>query len=201
MSVGAPEPAAVPAPASPQVLAPPPTRTPGPAERPRPSRALPLAIVLSLFALSVWALWPAGSAGPTELASQPPASESPPLPPRSRQSAPPLPRSEPVATPDEAAPALPPDPAPGKRPSRPRGPVPAEPPPLAPAPAILSINTDPWSEVSLDGQPIGSTPIWRRHVSPGEHTLVLRNPVSGVEKRLTVALDPGQERTVSLPLR
>jgi serine/threonine protein kinase len=86
-----------------------------------------------------------------------------------------------------------------KRGPRVTGPPTGEAPPATDA--TLSINTDPWSEVTLDGAPIGSTPIWRRRVRAGSHTIVMRNPVSGVERRVTVSLEPGQERTVSMALQ
>ncbi len=49
----------------------------------------------------------------------------------------------------------------------------------------LSINATPWADVSLDGQPIGSTPIGNLSVRIGPHELIYRHPQFG-ERRQTV---------------
>lgn len=53
--------------------------------------------------------------------------------------------------------------------------------------AALSINARPWAEVTLDGKPIGQTPIANLNVSLGSHQLVFRHPDLGErEQSVTV---------------
>lgn len=64
------------------------------------------------------------------------------------------------------------------------------------APAVLSINSDPWSRVTLNGEPIGDTPILGRSVEPGKYRIVLTNPVRNVSKVVEVSLEPGEKRRI-----
>jgi hypothetical protein len=58
----------------------------------------------------------------------------------------------------------------------------------------------PWAQVVLDGQAAGETPVLRRRVTVGRHTVVLRNPHLGVEVRRAVRVDDGREARVSVDL-
>jgi len=63
----------------------------------------------------------------------------------------------------------------------------------APAPrgtGLLSVDTDPWSWVYLDGRRLGMTPLWQRVVPAGRHRLELRGDRAAVQRRVRVA--PGQ---------
>src|SRR5262249_19391050 len=107
---------------------------------------------------------------PLDAASPPPAA------PRAA-SAPPAAPAAPVGPAVAAQPTL--SPAPPV--TRPRSPVPASSPavkphlPKPPEPGRLKINLLPWARVSLDGQPLGSTPI-DLEVPAGRHQVLLENP-------------------------
>ena len=51
----------------------------------------------------------------------------------------------------------------------------------------LSINATPWADVSLDGKPVGQTPIANLDVSIGTHEVIWRHPQLG-ERRQTVVV-------------
>lgn len=68
------------------------------------------------------------------------------------------------------------------------------------APAQLSINTDPWSYVSVDGKRLGSTPLMRHALPPGKHLLELSNPHTGAALRRTLTLKDGERKVLSLKL-
>jgi hypothetical protein len=51
----------------------------------------------------------------------------------------------------------------------------------------LSINATPWADVSLDGRPIGTTPLANLSVPIGSHEIVFRHPQFG-ERRQTVVV-------------
>ena len=67
--------------------------------------------------------------------------------------------------------------------ARPAPPPPPPPPPprrrptqrfvRLPLPGYLSINSNPWAELSVDGRVVGSTPQIRVRVTPGRHHLLL----------------------------
>jgi len=67
-------------------------------------------------------------------------------------------------------------------------------------PGRLSINTDPWSHVRLDGRRLGTTPILGQEVAPGRHRLTLWNPVHGVQKTVVVDVPSGGHERVILEL-
>ena len=63
------------------------------------------------------------------------------------------------------------------------------------APGNLRINSRPWSQVTLDGQPIGHTPLFDVRVAPGTHTLRLVNPEFGLSKTVQVKVASGETVT------
>ncbi len=67
--------------------------------------------------------------------------------------------------------------------------------------AILSVNTTPWSNVTLDGRAIGNTPVLGRELSPGRHVLVMTNPVRNLTKKVVFTVKPGQHKRVTESLR
>ena len=89
---------------------------------------------------------------PVELPPPQAALESPPA--RSVRSAPPA---------DVPAPLPPPPPAPRRQPA----------PRVVSVPGYLSINSNPWAVLSVDGRIVGSTPQVRVRVTPGRHRLLL----------------------------
>jgi serine/threonine-protein kinase len=68
------------------------------------------------------------------------------------------------------------------------------------APGFLTLNTTPWSKVSIDGEPVGSTPIFKKKLSAGAHTLVLVNEGASIQKSQTVTIKPGETNKLSLTL-
>ncbi|MCB9618427.1 MAG: protein kinase [Sandaracinus sp.] len=87
-------------------------------------------------------------------------------------------------------------------------PVPVEPPspmeaPMETAPEVvepdpvptrgeITVHATPWAEVSLDGRPLGTTPIRRTSIGAGAHVLVFENPPLGRSLRVPVRVEPGQ---------
>jgi hypothetical protein len=64
----------------------------------------------------------------------------------------------------------------------------------------LSLNAQPWSEVLIDGRPVGETPIGNLEFPIGPHRVVFRHPVHGEQTR-TVVLAAGATMRLSVDLR
>lgn len=64
----------------------------------------------------------------------------------------------------------------------------------------LSLNAQPWSEVLIDGKPVGETPIGNLEFPIGPHRVVFRHPVHGEQTR-TVVLAAGATMRLSVDLR
>jgi hypothetical protein len=120
-----------------------------------------------------------------------------------------------------AAPAAAPSPAPGVAPAaaahaaRPAGskhagtapsaapaptPAPSAPAVAADATGFLSLSTEPWTQASVDGEPFGTTPLYRQKLAAGPHELVLVNPGAGVNQKRTIKIEPGQTLKLNLKL-
>lgn len=95
----------------------------------------------------------------------------------------------------------------------PREPIATESPPIVPMrePAMrerhvageharISIASEPWAEVYVDGTRVGRTALHEHRVAPGRHRIVLRNPAGMLEHAFTVNLDPGQSARYSIDL-
>lgn len=63
----------------------------------------------------------------------------------------------------------------------------------------LSINALPWAQVSIDGTPVGETPLANLSVAAGPHEIVFRHPQLG-EKRETIVVRAGAASRVSATL-
>jgi serine/threonine protein kinase len=63
----------------------------------------------------------------------------------------------------------------------------------------LTLDTKPWSKVSIDGELAGSTPIFRRRLSAGKHTLSLVN--EGENINVTRSVQVLRDNTVKLDLK
>lgn len=57
---------------------------------------------------------------------------------------------------------------------------------------LLTLDTVPWSQVSLNGESLGTTPILRHRLPAGPHTLLLVNPERGLRQRYRVTIRPGE---------
>jgi len=60
---------------------------------------------------------------------------------------------------------------------------------------FLTLDTDPWSHVSLGGRRLGTTPLVRVRLPAGEHMLVLSNPELDVRTRFRVTIRDGETYT------
>lgn len=67
--------------------------------------------------------------------------------------------------------------------------------------ALLSINTDPWARVYINGKAVATTPLIAHRLPAGAHRVVLVNPELRLRRELTINLSPGEHlRTrVTLP--
>jgi len=77
-------------------------------------------------------------------------------------------------------------------------PVPA---PAQPSFSSLTIRTDPWTEVRLDGEALGPTPVLDRRVSVGKHVVELRNPVFGIVRKQPITVPAaGSTLAIAFPM-
>ena len=60
------------------------------------------------------------------------------------------------------------------------------------APGFLTMDTYPWTKVSVDGKPVGSTPLVRISLSPGPHSVSMENPGENVHQATTVVIKSGE---------
>lgn len=58
-------------------------------------------------------------------------------------------------------------------------------------PGYLTLDTTPWSNVSLGGVALGQTPLVSVELPAGEHLLELVNPELGISSRYVVAITGG----------
>ena len=73
-----------------------------------------------------------------------------------------------------------------------RQPDPSEPPAPVAEEGFLTLDTIPWSRVTLNGQNLGTTPILRHRLPAGSHTLLLVNPERGLRQRYRVTIRAGE---------
>jgi serine/threonine protein kinase len=71
--------------------------------------------------------------------------------------------------------------------------------PLLIGDGYLSVNTTPWTQISIDGAPHGSTPLFKLRLPPGSHKLVLVNEQAGVNIARTVLVE--SDKTTKLDLK
>jgi serine/threonine protein kinase len=79
-------------------------------------------------------------------------------------------------------------------------PAPAPAPATAETSGFLSLSTEPWTQASVDGEPFGTTPLYRQRLASGTHELVLVNPGAGVNQKRTIKIEPGQTLKLNLKL-
>ncbi|GAB4203541.1 MAG: hypothetical protein OHK0013_17730 [Sandaracinaceae bacterium] len=93
--------------------------------------------------------------------------------------------------------------APPPPPTAPEPPQPTPEPERAPSHGhgFLSLVTSPWTSVTLDGRPLGETPLVRVSLPAGTHTLRLRNPEAGIDESYEVTIRSGETTTRRLGLR
>lgn len=118
-----------------------------------------------------------------------------------------VPEAGPVAEPRPEPPPPDPkpvDPAPAPKPEpEPLGPPPPR--PVEPAadrtPGTLSIDATPWATITVDGRPLGETPLANVKLPPGAHTVVAANPDTGKTVKQKITIAPGKLLAVRLDLR
>jgi serine/threonine-protein kinase len=59
------------------------------------------------------------------------------------------------------------------------------------APGYLSLDSEPWANVSLNGKQLGSTPLVKVPLPPGKHVLTLTNPELGISTSYAVDIKSG----------
>ncbi|MDX2011636.1 MAG: serine/threonine-protein kinase [Myxococcaceae bacterium] len=90
---------------------------------------------------------------------------------------------------------------------RPRAPAPEPPAPPrvvdeAPrGPGLLSLSTEPWSMVTIDGADAESTPVVQRSLPAGRHTLTLVNEEQGLKDTRVIEIAPGQHLKLRIALK
>lgn len=65
---------------------------------------------------------------------------------------------------------------------------------------FLTVNTSPWSEVYLNGEPVGTTPLHKLKVVAGCVTIRARSPVSGREAVANTTIRPNRVTRLSFEL-
>jgi hypothetical protein len=62
--------------------------------------------------------------------------------------------------------------------------------------ATLNVNSLPWADVTLDGRPIGRTPIRGRQIPAGKHKVVLTNQLKGFSKTYVFTVKTGETKLI-----
>jgi hypothetical protein len=60
----------------------------------------------------------------------------------------------------------------------------------------LSINTNPWSTVFVDGKKVGNTPLQRIKLKAGRHEVTLVNKEQGIEEKLKIVIKAGKDTKI-----
>jgi serine/threonine-protein kinase len=145
------------------------------------ARALPWTAIgvagLALAGLGLYAARPS-----------PPSPRQPASPPVAELPAPALPSVAAAAAPPQTAPA-PPEPA---APSPARTPAPRAARATASTPGFLTMDSQPFATVFVDGRSLGPTPLYRVPLPPGTHTVVAQSS-KGAKRTFTVHIEPGRE--------
>ncbi len=65
----------------------------------------------------------------------------------------------------------------------------------------LSLKTTPWTEVTIDSQPFGTTPLFKIKLAPGAHAVELVNGEEGIRLRRSVTIQPGETTKLDWALK
>jgi len=68
-------------------------------------------------------------------------------------------------------------------------------------PGTLVVSVSPWADVSVDGRSVGTTPLAPISLSPGTHSVVLRNSELGASRSMAVSVKPGKSTQIRVDLR
>lgn len=69
-----------------------------------------------------------------------------------------------------------------------------------PEPGFLTLDTAPWTVVYVDGDYVGSTPLYRHKLAPGAHRLTLVNEGRGIAVSEDVVIEQAHARKLRLVL-
>lgn len=92
-------------------------------------------------------------------------------------------------------------PAPAGDPNKPKTDTTAAPAIDASLPGTLQVIVLPWGDVSVDGKSVGTTPIPPISLSPGPHSVVVRNAELGATRSASVNVKPGAPTSVKFDLK
>jgi hypothetical protein len=65
----------------------------------------------------------------------------------------------------------------------------------------LSINSNPWSVVFIDGKKVGNTPLMRVPATAGRHEITLENKKQGIRQKLKIVIEAGKETKIMKMLK
>jgi serine/threonine protein kinase len=65
-------------------------------------------------------------------------------------------------------------------------------------PGFLSVETTPWTKVTVDGDPVGSTPLFKKRLTAGRHEVSFVNEGAGVSERRFVTIESGETQKLVL---
>lgn len=66
------------------------------------------------------------------------------------------------------------------------------------SPGYVTLDTYPWTKVSVNGRALGNTPLVKVPLPPGTHTVVFENPAEGLRQTTTVVIKSGETTTKRL---
>lgn len=67
-------------------------------------------------------------------------------------------------------------------------------------PGTLTLKTVPWTKVAIDGEPYGSTPVFKIKLQPGSHRMELVNEQEGIRVTRMITIKPGKTHKLNLDL-
>ncbi|MBI5477493.1 MAG: protein kinase [Deltaproteobacteria bacterium] len=80
-----------------------------------------------------------------------------------------------------------------KAPSGAKAPTGTPPAPAPPKTGRLSLLSEPWGRVTIDGRAVGNTPLRGVELAAGTHTIEIKNPVTGQGKTFRLTVAPGED--------
>jgi serine/threonine-protein kinase len=66
---------------------------------------------------------------------------------------------------------------------------------------FFTLNTKPWAQVTIDGVPRGTTPLYRLPLKAGKHVVSIENSSKGIKTKRTILIEKGKTKKVTLDLR
>ena len=76
------------------------------------------------------------------------------------------------------------------------------PPSVDQAPGLFSVRSDPYASITIDNAPAGDTPLYKRQLAPGRHTIVATNSTTHQIITMSITIESGKEEnagTLSWP--